>query len=71
MPQIPGVPDHAAPRPPFAARARKFLVGAAGLAATLVAAGVLDDQTEAIVTGLLAVATAAGIYATPNAKPTA
>jgi hypothetical protein len=49
-------------------RIRKALVAACGLAATLVAAGVLDDTTEAIVTGLLAVATAAGVYAVPNAR---
>jgi len=48
---------------------RKAIVAALGLAATLVAAGVLDDQAEAIVTGLLAVATAAGVYAVPNQPP--
>lgn len=50
------------------ARIRKALVAILGLAATLVAAGVLDDNTEAIVTGILAVATAAGVYVVPN-KP--
>lgn len=50
------------------AKIRKFLVAVLGLAATLVAAGVLDDQTEAIVTGLLALATAAGVYAVPNER---
>lgn len=48
------------------AKIRKLVVAALGLAATLVAAGVLDDQVEAIVTGLLAVATAAGVYVAPN-----
>lgn len=48
------------------AHIRKFLVAACGMAATLVAAGVLDDTTEAIVTGLLGVATAAGVYVVPN-----
>ena len=65
-PQTPGVADHGAPKEPLVKRIRKALVGAAGLAATLVAAGVLDDNTEAIVTGVLAALTAAGIYAVPN-----
>lgn len=53
-------------------RIRKAVVAVLGLAATLVAAGVLDDQMEAIVTGLLALATAAGVYSVPNepARPT-
>lgn len=69
MAQIPGIGDHAAPQPPLLARIRKALVAAAGLAATLVAAGVLDDTTEAIVSGLLAVGTVLGVWATPNARP--
>ena len=50
------------------ARIRKALVAVLGLAATLVAAGVLDDKTEAIVTSLLGIATAYGVYRIPN-KP--
>lgn len=64
-----GRADHAAPDTNgdrLMARIRKALVAILGLAATLVAAGVLDDNTEAIVTGILAVATAAGVYAVPN-----
>ena len=67
MPNVPGQADHAGPRPPFVARAKKAVVAVLGLAATLVAAGVLDDNAEAIVTGLLAVATAAGVYQAKNA----
>ncbi len=69
---VPGHADHAAPvtNGGIMAKVRKTVVAALGLAATLVAAGVLDNQTEAIVTGLLAAATAAGVYATPN-KPAA
>jgi CBS-domain-containing membrane protein len=66
MPQTPGVPDHAAPRGPLMARVRKAVTAACGLAATLVAAGVLDDTAEAIVTGALALATVLGVYAFPN-----
>jgi hypothetical protein len=47
-------------------RIRKALVAAAGLAANLVAAGLLDDTTEAIVTGALAILTAAGVYVVRN-----
>lgn len=65
-------PDHAAPKGPLMKRIRKAIVAVLGLAATLVAAGALDDQTEAIVTGILAAATAAGVYVVPNkAEPTA
>lgn len=71
MPQTPGVADHGAPPAPLVQRIRKSLVAIFGLAATLVAAGVLDDTTEAIVTGVLAAATAAGVYVVPNAKPAA
>ncbi len=65
---VPGQADHAAPVTTggIMARIRKTIVAALGLAATLVAAGVLDDQTEAIVTGLLAAATAAGVYGVKN-----
>lgn len=72
-PQTPGRPDHAAPRPPFAKRARKFLVGTAGLAAQVLTSGVLDgaDQTaeRLWLQAALAVATAAGIYQARNARP--
>lgn len=61
-------PDHAAPTPPLVQRIRKAIVGAVGLAALLVSSGVLDDNTEAIVNGLIAVATLFGIYQVPNAE---
>lgn len=68
MSQTPGVPDHAATDDaPLLKRIRKAIAAALGLAATLVAAGVLDDRAEAIVTGILAVATAYGVYQVPNA----
>lgn len=47
-------------------RYAKAITAACGLAATLVAAGVLDDRAEAIVTALLAVATTAGVYQVRN-----
>lgn len=50
------------------ARIRKLIAAVLGLAATLVAAGALDDQAEAIVTGILALATAAGVYVVPNER---
>lgn len=68
-----GQADHAAPETrgdKLMASIRKALVAVLGLAATLVAAGVLDDNTEAIVTGVLAVGTALGVYVVPN-KPSA
>lgn len=49
-------------------RIRKAIAAALGLAATLVAAGMLDDRAETIVTGVLALATAAGVYAVPNER---
>lgn len=61
-------PDHAGPRPPFVKRAKKAVVAACGLAATLVAAGILDHLLEAVVTGLLGVATTYGVYKAENAK---
>ncbi len=69
---VPGQADHAAPATTggIMSRFRKAIVAALGLAATLVSAGVLDDQAEAIVSGLLALATAAGVYSVPN-KPAA
>lgn len=69
-------PDHASPvtnttLAPWVKRAKKFLVGAGGLAAQVIASGALDDAED---TGVrlwvqagLAVLTAAGIYAVPNA----
>jgi hypothetical protein len=66
-----GIPQHGAPPAPWAARARKFLVGASGLLAQVVAAGIFDganDQTTRLwVSAALAVLTAAGIYQVPNA----
>lgn len=50
----------------FAKRAKKTVVGALGLGALLVSSGVLDDQAEAIVSGVIAVATALGIYQAKN-----
>ena len=67
MSNVIGQPDHGAPRPSFIARAKKAVVAGCGLAATLVAAGVLDDTAEAIVTSLLALATTAGVYQAKNA----
>lgn len=67
MSNIPGQADHAGPRAPFIKRAKKAVTAALGLAATLVAAGVLDDTAEAVVTGILAVATTLGVYQARNA----
>lgn len=66
--QTDGVPDHAAPKEPNVqlATIRKAVAAACGLAATLVSAGALDGKAEAIVSGLLAVATAYGVWAVPN-----
>lgn len=72
MPNTSGVADHGTPPAPFVARARKFLVGAAGLAAQVVTSGALDDANDAglrlWVQAALAVATAAGIYQVKNAR---
>lgn len=62
----PGRADHAAPTVPWARRARKAVTAACGMAATLAAAGVLDDQAETVVTALLGVATAYGVWRIPN-----
>jgi len=67
MSNIPGRADHAGPRPPFVARAKKAVAAALGLGATLLAAGVLDGTAEAVVSGLLAVATTVGVYQAKNA----
>jgi len=64
---IPGVADHAGPRPSFIKRARKAAVASCGLGATLLAAGALDGTAEAVVSGLLAVATTLGVYRSKNA----
>lgn len=64
---VPGQPDHAAPKGPLMKRVRKAITAAVGMAATLLAAGVFDGKTEAIVSGLLGVATAYGVYRVPNA----
>ncbi len=71
MPHVPGRADHAAPTQPFAARARKFLVSAAGVAAMVVATGALEEDVELWVNAALAVLTAAGVYTTKNARPSA
>ena len=71
MPQIPGVADHAAPAPPWAARARKFLIGAAGFAAEIVASGLVHGQALVYLTAALGIASSFGIYKVANAKPAA
>ncbi len=71
MPNIPGQADHAAASPPFVARARKFLVSAAGVAAMVVATGALEEDVELWVNTALAVLTAAGVYSAKNAKSSA
>ena len=65
-----GRADHAAPKEPPMKHYAKAITGACGIAATLLAAGVLDGVAEAIVSGLLGVATAAGVYGVEN-KPAA
>ncbi len=66
---VPGRADHAASvdRNSLVARIRKLVVYICGAAGMLVTAGVFDDRTEAIVMGLLAAATGAGIYKARNA----
>jgi hypothetical protein len=54
-------------QPSFVERARKFLVGAVGLAAQVLASGVLDGDAQLWVQAAIAVAFAAGIYQVPNA----
>lgn len=65
---------HSAPetRPPFVARARKFLVGAVGMAATLTTCEALHGtEVGTWLSVAVAVATAAGVYRVPNAQPSA
>lgn len=71
MPQIPGVADHAAPVPKgtLVKKIRKTIVAACGVAAMVVSTGVLEENAEIWVNAALAIATALGVYATPN-KPT-
>ena len=69
MTNTPGVPDHAAPAPPWIARARKFLVSVVGLVAMLVASGALHGTAQNVAQAVIAVATALGVYAAPNAQP--
>jgi len=47
-------------------RYAKAITAVVGLAATLVSSGALDGRAEAIVSGLLAIATAAGVYGVKN-----
>lgn len=54
----------------FVKRAKKAVVGAVGVAAQLVAAGVLDDQAEAVATAIIAAATVLGIYQARNTSGT-
>jgi hypothetical protein len=51
------------------ARARKYLVALMGVAAQLVAAGLIPDPWAGRVQLVLALATAVGVYAAPNAPP--
>ncbi len=66
MPHVPGQADHAAPAPSWPAKARKFLVSAAGVAAMVVATGALEEDVELWVNAALAVLTAAGVYQVRN-----
>ena len=50
----------------FVKRAKKLVVYIVGGAAMLASAGLLDDQTEAIVLGIVSVLTGAGIYQAKN-----
>jgi ABC-type lipoprotein release transport system permease subunit len=51
---------------PSLADVRKALVAIVGVAALLVSAGVLHGTAETIANTILAVATAVGVYVTPN-----
>ena len=62
------MPEHAAPPAPWPARARKFLIGAVGLAAQVGTCLAVDNQELGLWLNLgLGIATAAGIYRVPNA----
>ena len=66
MTNVPGHPDHAAPPPPFIQRARKFLVSVLGALAIVAATGTLTGRTEVLANAVLGLATAFGVYVTPN-----
>jgi hypothetical protein len=51
------------------AEIRKFLGAAAGAAAVVVSAGLLDGTAEKWTTGLIAAATAFVVYLLPNDEP--
>lgn len=70
MPQTPGIPDHAAPQPPWIARERKWIVGAVALASDAVAAGLVHGQALVYLTALIGIAGALGIRQIPNAPAT-
>lgn len=48
---------------------RKALVSIAGVAALLIATGLLHGTAETVVNAILAVLTAVGVYVTPNGVP--
>lgn len=50
----------------FVKRAKKAVVGAVGLGAILLSSGQLDGQVEAVVSSVVALATAFGIYQAKN-----
>jgi hypothetical protein len=73
MAQIPDVADHAHPKESFVSKYKKAIAAACGVAAMVVATGVLGEQEEVWVNAALGIATALGVYAVPNrpATPTA
>lgn len=54
---------------PSLAELRKTLVAVLGVAATLLAAGLIPPPAAHIVSIVLAAATALGVYAVPNGRP--
>lgn len=56
---------------PSLSEVRKVLAAVAGIAAILVAQGVLHGTVQNVVETALAVLTAAGVYQVPNADPPA
>lgn len=50
------------------AKVRKFLVAALGVIALALSAGLVGGTARTVLTTVLAVATAAGVYVVPNAK---